>query len=170
MINLPQIDKSGRDVFEKDYSVVLLDKTKVYGINIPQNIKDRIIHEYNLGNLWKKETDSKRYRMRLRVRFHTAMVFLLIKKYLSENKTESNIIIEICNDYDGHFHEIRDMIYKNLIKIILSFRFEDILQVKFNKPSLIDKVAANFRKRVHEVQNYHQLNIDINELLRILKK
>jgi len=39
MITLFQIDKSGSDIFEKDYSIVLAaNKKEVYGINIPQEI------------------------------------------------------------------------------------------------------------------------------------
>lgn len=171
MVNLLQVDKSGRDILEKDYSIVLVvNKKEVYGVNIPQSIKDRILYEYNSGNLLKKKVDNKRYRMRLRVRLHTALIFLLIKKYLSEHKFEDNLAIEICNDFDGHFHEIRDMIYKNLVKIIPNLKLEDILQVKFNKPSLIDNVAMDFRKKSSGIENYHQLKINIDELMAILRK
>lgn len=171
MVNLLQVDKSGREIFEKDYSIVLVvNKKEVYGVNIPQSIKDRILYEYNSGHLWKKKIDNKRYRMRLRVRLHTALIFLLIKKYLSEHKLEDRLVIEICNDFDGHFHEIRDMIHKNLVKIIPNFKFEDILQVKFNKPSLIDQVAMDFRKKSIGVENYHQLKVNMEELMEILRR
>ncbi len=47
MIILFQVDKSGGDIFEKDYSIVVVaNKKKVYGVNIPQKIKERLIHEY----------------------------------------------------------------------------------------------------------------------------
>jgi hypothetical protein len=53
MVELLQINKSGRDISEKDYSIVLIiNKKEVYGINIPQDIKDKILYEYNSGNLW----------------------------------------------------------------------------------------------------------------------
>ena len=171
MVNLLQIDKSGRDIFEKDYSIVLVvNKEKVYGINIPQNIKDRILQEYNLDRLWKKKTVNKKYRMRLRVRFHTAVIFLLIKRYISENSGANNLSIELCNDFDGHFHEIRDMLYKNIKRILPIFKFEDILQVKFNKPSLVDNAGIDFRKKTNNIENYYQLKINLNELLEILRK
>ena len=52
MVELLQINKSGRDISEKDYSIVLIiNKKEVYGINIPQDIKDKILYEYNSGNL-----------------------------------------------------------------------------------------------------------------------
>ena len=54
MITLFQIDKSGNEIFEKDYSLVLvLNKTDVYGINIPQSIKD------NLNHLFKKNATAE---------------------------------------------------------------------------------------------------------------
>jgi len=60
MVTLFQIDKSGNDVFEKDYSIVLiLNKKGVYGVNIPQNIKDSLTNlfrksELNIRNISKK--------------------------------------------------------------------------------------------------------------------
>jgi hypothetical protein len=52
MITLFQIDKSGNDIFERDYSIVLvLDKKEVYGINIPQSIKDNLNYLFKRGDL-----------------------------------------------------------------------------------------------------------------------
>ncbi len=52
MITLFQIDKSGGDIFEKDYSIVLiLNKKEIYGVNIPKSIKDRLVNLFKKGEL-----------------------------------------------------------------------------------------------------------------------
>ncbi|MEK6926902.1 MAG: hypothetical protein AABX11_00570 [Nanoarchaeota archaeon] len=171
MINLIQIDKSGSDILEKDYSIVLIiNKNNIYGINIPQKLKDKVLHEFNLGNLFKK-TNKNTYRTRLRVRLHTATVILLLRKGILDLKIAGDIVLEICNDFDGHFHEIKDMIHKHLIKLIPSINSWDILQVKFVKPSFIDEVGEKIRKRdINKLENYHSVEIKAEELIEILRK
>ena len=47
-ITLFRIDKSGSEIFEKDYSVALIKNKKIiYGINVPQKLKDQIVHLFN---------------------------------------------------------------------------------------------------------------------------
>lgn len=170
MITLFQVDKSGRDILDKDYSVVLIvNKREAYGVNISQEIKDAVSHEFNKGHLWKSVKSPKTGRMRLRVRFHTAIVILLIRKAVIDLGSIDDLNIEICNDFDGHFHEIKDMIYMNISKLIPTLKREDIIMTKFQKPSLIDEVAANFRKKDKNPE-YTHLKIDLDALIKIIKK
>lgn len=128
MITLLQIDKSGSDVFEKDYSIaMILNKKEVYGINVPQIIKDSILNEFNQGKLGKLAENHKRERLRLSIRLHTSIIILLIKKALFDLGEIEDLNIEICNDFDGHFHEIKDMIHKHISKLTPSFKPEDII-------------------------------------------
>lgn len=171
MITLFQIDKSGRDIFEKDYSIIMIvNKEDIYGINIPQKIKDVIMHLFRQEKLWKINQSEKRNKMRLRVRFHTAIIIMLVKKAITDYKNISDVNIEICNDFDGHFHEIKDMIYKNLSKTLSSIKPEDIIQTKFQKPSKIDSAGREIRAKSQLSQNYHLLKPSIEELIKILKK
>ncbi|MBU0930144.1 MAG: hypothetical protein KJ623_03680 [Nanoarchaeota archaeon] len=172
MINLFQIDKSGGDLFEKDYSIVLVvNAKKVYGINIAQNIKEDVIYQYKQGNLNIDNLSDKKRKNRFRLRFHTAIVIKLLEKALKDLGKIDKVNIQICNDFDGHFHEIKDMVFKNISKILPSLKQEDIVQTKFSKPSLIDSAGKAFRnKNKEELKNYITLELNIKELIKIIKK
>ena len=121
MINLFQVDKSGSDIFEKDYSiVVVLDKKEVYGVNIPQSIKDNLIYLFRQGELNINQHSNKKNKNRFRIRFHTAVIIQLIEKAIFDLGSAEDIVVQICNDIDGHFHEIKDMIFKHISKLIPS--------------------------------------------------
>ena len=172
MVTLIRIDKSGGDIFEKDYSIVLtLDKKDVYGVNIPQKIKDSLVSDFKKGNLNINHTSNKKKRNRFRLRFHTAIIIKLIEKAIYDLGAVDEIAIEICNDFDGHFHEIKDMIFKHIIKLIPSLNKEDIIPTKFQKPSLIDNAGKDFRaKDGNKLKGYTEINLNLEELYKIIKK
>jgi hypothetical protein len=172
MVNIFQIDKSGRDLFEKDYSIVLiLNKEKVYGVNISQEIKDKLLSQFRSGKLNLDGHSEKKRKNRFRLRFHTSIVIKLLEKAMCDFKIEKNFNIQICNDFDGHFHEIKDMIFKNISKKYSSLKMEDILQVKFQKPSTIDDAGKAFRnKDKKRLSNYKSINLNEEELIRIIKR
>ena len=70
MVHLIQVDKSGGDIFEKDYSIIIVvNRKKVYGVNIPQKIKDDLISEYKKGNLNINSQSHKKRRNRFNERY-----------------------------------------------------------------------------------------------------
>ncbi len=78
---------------------------------------------------------------------------------------------QICNDFDGHFHEIKDMIFKHISKIIYDMKPEDIVQTKFQKPSLIDDSGKAFRNNEKDkMKNYNFVKLNLEELIKIIKK
>jgi hypothetical protein len=172
MITLFQIDKSGNDVFEKDYSLVLvLNKTEVYGINIPQSIKDNLNYLFKKGELNINHKSEKQKKNRFRIRFHTGVIILLIKQAIRDLGNVDELSIALCNDIDGHFHEIKDMIFKHFTKLIPSLKPEDILLTKFQKPSLIDTAGRAFRTRDKDkLKEYTQIKLDEIELINIIRK
>ena len=172
MINLFQIDKSGNDLFEKDYSIaLLLNKKEVYGINIPQKIKDDLISSLKKGELNINAPSEKSKKNRLRIRFHTAVIIALIEQAIADLGYADEVHIEICNDIDGHFHEIKDMIFKHFTKIIPSLKPEDIISTKFQKPSLIDEAGKAFRTNNREkIRQYHNIKLNFQILFNRIKK
>jgi hypothetical protein len=172
MINLFQIDKSGGDIFEKDYSIVLVvNRRDIYGINIPKIIKDRLVSLFKNGALNINHCSEKKRKNRFRLRFHTAIVIKLIEEAIHDLDFIDGVNFQICNDFDGHFHEIKDMIFKHISKLVPNFKPEDIVQTKFQKPSLIDdfgKIIRNKdKKRLKEVK---LIKLDLEELIKIIKK
>ena len=172
MINLFQIDKSGSNVFEKDYSIVLaLNKKEVYGINIPQKIKDDLNYLFKKGELNINHPSEKQKKNRFRIRFHTAIIIKLIEKAIYDLGSVEEINIELCNDIDGHFHEIKDMIFKYFIKLLPSLKLEDIVLTKFQKPSFIDDAGIAFRnKDKNKLKDFNQVKLNFEELVKIIKK
>ncbi len=169
MVNLIQIDKSGREIFEKDYSiVVLVNHEDIYGVNIPQKIKDLVLKKYRTNILGNFGISKKKSKMRLRIKFHTTIIILILKEIIKEyNK---NLNIQRCNDFDGHFHEIKYMIYSNLSKTLKDLKSEHIVQSKFQKPSVIDNAGKNIRNKNYESRKYHLIKLKKEEVLEIIKK
>lgn len=172
MINLFQLDKSGGDIFEKDYSIVLVvDKEHVYGVNISKSIKDPLKHLFKEGKLNINHHSEKKRKNRFRLRFHTAIAIKLIEKAIYDFGTIEKMDIQICNDFDGHLHEIRDMIFKHISKLVPDLRKDDIVEAKFPKTSLIDKAGKNFRNNdKEELKNYNKVDLDKQQLIDIIKR
>lgn len=163
MITLFQIDKSGNYIFEKDYSVSLIkNNEEIYGVNIPQKIKDKIIYLFNNKKL--KVTDK----LRLKIRFHTAIIILLLNKAIRDEGFLEEVNIQICNDIDGHFNEIKDMVYDNLSKLIPAIKRENIVQAKFSRYSLVNIAARNIREKNNLSKDYILLKINEEELMKII--
>ena len=79
--------------------------------------------------------------------------------------------IENCNDFDEHFHEIKDMVFKNISKIIPHLKREDIIQAKFPKDSLIDKVGKDFRSNNKErIKNYTSIKLNSKNLIKMIRR
>jgi hypothetical protein len=165
MITVFQIDKSGNDIFEKDYSISLLkNNEEVYGINIPQKIKDKIIYLFNNNSL------NITGKLRLKIRFHTAIIILLLNKAIRDEGFIEEINIQVCNDIDGHFNEIKDMIYDNLSKLISTIKRENIVQTKFSRYSLVNTATRNIREKNNKSKDYLLLKINEEELVKIVQK
>lgn len=144
MINLFQIDKSGNDVLEKDYSIVLVSNKKdVYGVNIPQSLKDKLVYLFKKGDLNINHKSERQKKNRFKIRF----------------------------DIDDHFHEIKDMIFKHISKSLINLKPEDIVLTRFQKPSLVDNSGKSFRKNEKEIlKEYNIVKLDEGELIKIIKK
>lgn len=172
MITLMQIDKSGNDIFDKDYSIVLVsNKREVYGVKVAQAIKDQIVYLFKQGELNINHHSDKQKKNRLRIRFHTAIIIKLIAKVIYDLGSVDELNIELCNDIDGHFHEIKDMIYKHISKLAPSLRLEDIVLTRFSKPSLIDNAGKAFRTNDKEkIKEYNIIKLNLEDLIKIIKK
>lgn len=172
LITLFQLDKSGNDIFERDYSVVLiLNKNTVYGINIPQKIKDDVFFSFKRKALNIIAPTEKARKNRLRIRFHTAILIKLIERAIYDLGYIDEVNIELCNDIDGHFHEIKYMLFNYFNKLILNLKLEDIVLTKFEKPSLIDSAGSAFRRKNKiQLKDYIQLDLKSEEVIKIIKK
>jgi hypothetical protein len=156
-ITLLQIDKSGRMIDQKNYSIVVVkNNEEVYGVNVPQQLKNRILDYYNKGYL------GEISRFRFLLRFHVAVLIQVLNMAIINSE---KISIEICNDFDGHFHEIKNMLICNVI----SLKHANFVLAKFSKPSIIDLACKRFRQK-KLIKSDFLIKLDINKLIRIIKK
>jgi len=172
MVTIFQIDKSGSDIFEKDYSIVLVvDKKYFYGVNIPEVIKDNLVNLFKKGELNINSYSDKKKKNRFRLRFHTAVAIKLVEKAIYDLGSGEDVNFQICNDFDGHFHEIKDMIFKHISKLVPSLNSEDIVQTKFQKPSLIDEIGKAFREKDTQIlKGCNVLKLNLEDLIKIIKR
>lgn len=126
---------------------------------------------FNIGELRIKSTSRKKERARLKIRFHTAIIILLLEEAIKKDNKIKELDIQICNDIDGHFHEIKNMIYNHLSKKLPSLKKDDIVQTKFPKTILVDISAKNLRENnKQKIGEYIIPKIDVNRLIKIIKK
>lgn len=167
-VDVFEVDKSGDDVLTINYSIVLIKNDKIpYGYRIPSSIQKELINDFKEGLLGIKN------KINFKVRFHTKIIILLLKEAIKGRKPNNPCKILICNDLDGHFHEIRDMIVKNLKNQMPNLKKENITQAYFNKDSLINKVAKALNNRNNKIlQKYNVIKCDfkLNILRDIIKK
>ena len=116
-IHLFQVDKAGDDPLTKNYSIsIVLNKEKAFGYRVPQKIQDNLINGFKKGDLGIKT------KLRFKLRFHTSIIILIIKDIVSKFKDSERYQIELCNDYDGHLHEIKEMLFNHLKRFMKNLR------------------------------------------------
>jgi len=167
-----QIDKTGDDILNQGYSVIVAKNLKkIYYYRIPNKIKEKLIGEFHQGVFNIDTTSKTKSKLRFKIRFHTACAILIIKEIIKGQEKKEDIALNVCNDFDSHIHEIKEMLYSNLTKYIPKIKREKINRAKFSRDSSISVASRNiFNKRKKETKNYKHINLDIQELRNIIEK
>lgn len=170
-LDLYEIDKSGSNPIEKDYSIAIVkDQKTVFGFSLPQRYIDRIVSDYNKGYLGlnnKTKIDRKNFAIRV----HTSLLIIILKKVTQKREILNECKFLICNDIDGHFHEIKHRIFEHLKSTMPTLDKINILQQKFTKDSLVNTAAKAFReKNIDLTCKYNNCNISYDELFSYIKK
>ncbi len=171
-IDLFEIDKSGYDVMERDYAIVVVKNNKlVYGYKINQKCRDDLVRELNQGHLGINDTKGKIDRLRFKIRLHTAIIILLMKEAVKKREILNDCKILICNDIDGHFQEIKEMLFYHIKVDIPNLEKINIIKSKFPKESLVNVSAKAFRERdTSKTNNYIECSFKFEDLKNIIKK
>lgn len=137
------IDVSGKDILDPHFSicVVLNDKHR-YGYRFEQIIQDKLKSGYNSGAYNLKQ--KKNY-INLKIRLYSAIVCLLLEYILSSQNISLDCIIFMCNDFDGHFNDIRQFLLSNLSQPWLT---GNIRLHRHSKSSVIQLTAKALSKGV----------------------
>lgn len=157
-----EIDVSGTDIFEKDYTVCVANKDGIIkGFKMTPEFISVINSKFG-QNLY-RYPKSKNGRVLLRVRLYSILIYFLFKSI----KINESITLVICRDFNGRETEIKS----NLIYLfgLIGLKIERIVFCKLDKGSIADKYAYLMRKDTkNKLKTY--VHISIEDVEKYLKK
>lgn len=158
-----EIDVSGEDILNRNYTVVLADKNDlVKSFKFNQDLI-RVLRSRQGEGRYRYPT-SKQGKSLLRVRLYCIIVYYLFRSVNIKNKI---VYIDICKDFYGHEKDISSNLRYFLgEKLGLNIH---IRYLKLPKESNADKYAYLMRKDVkNKMQGY--VNIRLKEIEKFLIK
>ena len=157
------IDVSGEDLFDKDYTICIANKDGIIkGFKMTDRISSVIKSRYG-KNIY-KYSKSKKGKSSLKIRIYCVAIYYLFKNI----KLKENLVLNICRDFNGREKDIESNLRYFLIdKLGLNvdrFNFQ-----KLPKDSNADTYAYLMRRdKKNKISNY--VKITINELEKFLLK
>ena len=157
-----EIDVSGTDIFEKDYTICVANKDGIIkGFKMTPKFISVINSKFGQGIY--RYHKSKNGRVLLKVRLYSILIYFLFKSI----KINESITVVICRDFNGRETDIKS----NLTYFfgLLCLKIERIVFCKLDKGSIADKYAYLMRKDIkNQLKTY--INISIKDVERYLKK
>ena len=165
-IDLFEIDVAGNDALNKNFSVVVvLNQKEVYGFRVPVKILDQLTTEFNKGLL------NLKNKLMFKIRLHQTILILLLQMAIKRRRKTNKCKLEICNDMDGHFHNIKYRIFEKLKGKMPTLEKDNIVMQKFLKESLVNQAAHNFYiNNKKKLKEYNVCNFSIDDLRELIKK
>ena len=157
-----EIDVSGTDIFEKDYTICTANKDGIIkGFKMTPEFISVINSRFGQGIY--RYQKSKNGRILLKVRLYSILIYFLFKSI----KINESITLAICRDFNGRETDIKS----NLIYLfgLLGIKIERIDFCKLGKGSIADKYAYLMRKDTkNQLKTY--VHISIEDVEKYLKK
>ncbi|MBI2139411.1 hypothetical protein HYU14_00690 [Candidatus Woesearchaeota archaeon] len=156
------IDVSGSDIFEKDYTICIANKEDaIKGFKFSPEILFLLNTKF-AQNLYRYPT-SKNGRTLLKVRIYSIVVYYLFKSLVMRG----NLSLNVCRDFDGHEHDITS----NLKYLLppLGFNLERITFCRLSKDSNAHHYAYLMRKD-NKNQMKDDISISSQDIEQFLKK
>ena len=158
-----EIDVSGSDLLEKDYTIVISDNNDIIkGYKFDEKTIQVIKARYGEGRYrYKISSQGKAF---LKVRIYCIIIYYLFKDILDKIKYKK-LVLNICRDFQGHEKDIKSNLI-SLLKDKLGLLFE-MRYVTLPKNSNADKYAHLMRKdRKNLIKGYVKISYkDIEKLL-----
>jgi len=157
-----EIDVSGQDLLEKNYSICVADKNNfVRGFKFNEKLIKVIKSRYGEGRYRYKK--SKQGIALLKIRIYCIIIYYIFKDIKLKDK---EVLLEICRDFEGHEEDIKSNLRYFLEKRLglkLEIRF-----IKLSKESNADKYATLMRlDSKNKFPNYTKINLgDIEKFLK----
>lgn len=159
-----EIDVSGSDVFDRDFSIALIyNNYEKYGFKFKKHLQDTLIHNYKQGEYCINNKKS------LKPRVYSSILILLLKSVAREQKLDKEYKFYICDDLYGHFNQICDLLVTHLQKEFPKLsKKKHISKCKHPEDSLIQKTAYDIYKGRLEGITIHDFKLE--EIANILSK
>ncbi len=158
-----EIDVSGQDLLEKNYSICVADKNNlVSGFKFNEKLIKIIKSRYGEGKYRYKK--SKQGVALLKIRIYCIIIYYIFKDIKLKNK---EILLEICRDFQGHEDDIKSNLKYFLEKRLglnLEMRF-----IKLSKESNSDKYSTLMRLDTKD-QFPNYVKISLGDIEKFLKK
>lgn len=156
------IDISGEDLLNKDYTVCVANERIIKGFKINANLAGIISSRYG-QNIYRYKK-SKKGKALLKIRIYSIIIYYLFKSI----NPSSSIILNICRDFDGREEDIKSNLNYFLVNL-LGIQIDKIDFHKLNSNSNAHKYAYLMRKdNKNKLSTY--VNISLNNIEKYLKK
>lgn len=168
-----EIDVSGHDILNKDYTIVVAEKNNhnsdpiIFGYKFSDDIVKVLKSKYGAG-LYRYKKSEKQIST-FRVKLYSISAYFIIKHIYEKYKNLSkNISLALCKDFDGRENEIKSMLNYHLANKI-GLNIEKIYFERLPKESLADKYAYLMRKDKKNLMKDNYINITITQFEEFLK-
>lgn len=155
------IDVSGEDIFQKDYTVCIADNNSIIkGFKMNATLCHAINSKYMRGLY--RYNKSKKGKTDLRIRVYCVIIYYLFKA--AQLKKEINL--NLCMDFNGKEEGIKSNL-NFLLKQKLKLKINDMKFCKLSNESNADKYAYLMRKDTRNLlKTYIQIKLeDIEKFL-----
>ncbi len=149
-----EIDVSGEDLLNKDYTICIADKNSlIRGFKFSEKLVKDLCSRYGQGFYRYKK--SKKGKANFRVRLYCVVVY-----YLIESLKVNSYSLTICRDFNGKENDIRENL-KALFKKNNLYLTESIFFTKLDKNSNAHKYAFLMREdKKNQLPNYIEIKLE----------
>ena len=125
-----EIDVSGSDLLEKDYTIVIADNNDIIrGYKFDEKTIQVIKARYGEGRYrYKISSQGKAF---LKVRIYCIIIYYLFKD-ISEKIKYKKLVLNICRDFQGHEKDIKSnliSLLKDRLGLLFEMRYVKLLKV-----------------------------------------
>ncbi|MDD5148519.1 MAG: hypothetical protein PHH08_03585 [Candidatus ainarchaeum sp.] len=163
-----EIDVSGSDIFEKDFTIVVAEENNsnvILAYKFTEQIS-RVILSRHGQNLY-RYPPSKNGKANLKVRLYCVAIHYIFKELKKRLKLTDACLL-VCRDFSGHEPDIQQSL-AHLLEEALHIQLE-IVFTRLQKGSIADRYAFLIRKDTHNKFTKMRILISLEEFEIFMQK
>ena len=169
-----EIDVSGEDLFNKDYTIVVAEKNGnsaeplIYGYKFNEQTIQILKSRHGEGRY--KYGSSHTQKALLKIRVYSIVIHYIFEFIHSQKKIlDDGINLVLCRDFSGRENDIRANL-KYLLTDIQKLQINSIYFCKLDKGSNADRYAFLMRKDRKNTMKNNYVTISLDQFEQYLKK